>query len=151
MVIIRKCNNTYTMKVENLIQTIVAAVLVAMLVWMLQACKVQDCIPETIVRDSIRTEYRIDSVYKYERDSIFIKQTPDTIFVEKYITRYKDVLKIEHDTIYQDNSVVEVKEVEVEKPIAGFVKWLAWIGGAAILYVLLRIALWVYRKFVLKV
>ena len=44
------------MKVENLIQTIVAAVLVAMLVWMLQSCKT----PKPVVQ-STNTEVKMDS------------------------------------------------------------------------------------------
>ena len=124
---------------------------VAMLVWMLQSCKVQDCIPETIVRDSIRVEQRLDSIYLYEKDSVYIKEKLDTVFLYKYITRYKDVMKIERDTIYQENKVVEVKEIEVEKPIAGVVKWFAWIGAAFCVLYLVKIALWVYRKFFLKV
>ena len=139
------------MRIDYIIQTIVAALCVAALVWMLQGCKVQDCIPETIVRDSIVTEYKHDSTYIYQHDSIFIKEKADTIFVNKYVTRYKDVLKIERDTIYQENKVVEVKEIEVEKPIAGVVKWFAWIGAAFCVLYLVKIALWVYRKFFLNV
>lgn len=138
------------MKIDHIIQTIVAAICVAILVWMLQSCKTIDCIPETIVRDSVRIEQKLDSIYLYEKDSIFIKEGRDTIFVEKYITRYKDVLKIERDTIYQDNSVVEVKEVLVEKPIAPFVKWLAWWGAACVLILLLWVVLKIYRKFFIK-
>ena len=131
-------------------QIIVAVLCVALMCWMLTACRVQDCIPETIVKDSIRVEQRLDSIYLYERDSIFVKEGRDTIWVEKYITRYKDVLKIQHDTIYQDNKVVEVKEVEVEKPIAGIVKWFAWIGAFFVVFYMVKGGLWVYRKFVLK-
>ena len=139
------------MRIDHIIQTIVAAILVAMLVWMLQACKVQDCIPETITKDSIVTEYKLDSIYLYEKDSIFIKEKADTVFVNKYVTRYKDVMKIERDTIWQENKVVEVKEVLVEKPIAGVVKWFAWIGAFAVVFYLVKFGLWVYRKFILKV
>lgn len=135
------------MKTEQIIQTIVAAILVALMVWMLQSCKVQDCIPETIVRDSIRMEYKLDSIYLYERDSIYIHSKADTVWVEKWKTRYKDVLKIERDTIYQENKVVEVNEVRY---IPDWVKWLAWVGGGAIALLLIRVALWVYRNFVLK-
>ena len=130
------------------IDHIIFAAVVAL---MLSGCKAQDCIPETIVRDSIRTEYKHDSTYIYQHDSIFIKEKADTVFVNKYVTRYKDVLKIERDTIWKENKVVEVKEVLVEKPIAGITKWFAWIGAAALLYMLVRIGLWVYRKLVLKV
>lgn len=136
------------MRIDYIIQTIVAALCVAVMVWVLQGCKTCDCIPETIVRDSIRVEQRLDSIYLYEKDSIYIHAKADTIYVNKYVTRYKDVLKIERDTIYQENKVVEVKEV---KYIPDIIKWLAWIGGFALLYVLIRIGLWVYRKFVLKV
>lgn len=139
------------MKTENIIQTIAAAICVAMLIWMLQSCKVADCIPETIVKDSIRVEQRLDSIYLYEKDSIFIKEKSDTIFMYKYITRYKDVMKIQRDTIYQDKSVVEVKEVLVEKPIAGITKWFAWIGAFFVVFYLVKICLWVYRKWILKV
>jgi hypothetical protein len=122
-----------------------------MLAWMLQGCKTQDCIPETIIKDSVRLEYKLDSIYFYEKDSIFIKEKADTVFVEKWKTRYKDVMKIERDTIWQENKVVEVKEVLVEKPIAGVVKWFAWIGAFFVVFYLVKFGLWVYRKFILKV
>lgn len=133
-------------KTEYVIQTIIAATLVAFMLWF-SSCKTIDCIPESIVRDSIRTEYKLDSIYLYEKDSIFIKEKADTVFVEKYITRYKDVMKIERDTIYQENKVVEVK---VEKYIPTFVKVMAWIGGALTLLLLIWVVLKVYRRFVLK-
>ena len=136
--------------IVTIIRVFVAALLAALFLAFI-GCKTIDCIPETIVRDSIRTEYRIDSVYRFERDSIFIKEKADTIWVEKYITRYKDVLQVRIDTIYQDNSEVIVKEIEVEKPIAGITKWFAWIGVAFVAFYLVKIGLWVYRKFALKV
>mgnify|MGYP003484528001 CR=1 FL=1 len=136
------------MRIDYIIQTIVAAICVAMLVWMLQACKVQDCIPETIVRDSIVTEYKHDSTYIYQHDSIFIKEKADTVFVNKYVTRYKDVLKIERDTIWQENKVVEVK---VEQYVPQYIKWFAWVGAFFVVFYLVKIGLWVYKKFILKV
>jgi hypothetical protein len=90
----------------------------------------------------------MDSIYIYEKDSIYIREVADTIFVNKYVTRYKDVLKIERDTIYQDNTIVEVQEV---KYIPTFVKVMAWIGGALTLLLLLWGVLKVYRRFILKV
>jgi hypothetical protein len=135
----------------TIIRIIVAALLVALLVTILPSCKTVDCLPEVVYRDSIRTEYLHDSIYRYERDSIFIHQKADTVWLEKYTIRYKDVMKIERDTIYQENKVVEVKEVLVEKPIAGVVKWFAWIGAFFVVFYLVKIGLWVYRKFIPKV
>ena len=136
------------MNATTIIRIIVAALLVALLVTILPSCKTVDCIPEVVYRDSIRTEYLHDSIYRYERDSIFIKEKADTVWMEKYITRYKDVLKVERDTIWRDNTQTIVKEVE--KPIAPFVKWLAWWGAAALLILLLWLVLKIYRKFFLK-
>ena len=134
----------------TVIRIIVAALLVALLVTILPSCKTVDCIPEVVYRDSIRTEYQHDSIYRYERDSIYIHQKADTVWMEKYITRYKDVLKVERDTVWRDNTQTIVKEVEVEKPIAPFVKWLAWWGAAALLILLLWVVLKIYRKFFIK-
>jgi hypothetical protein len=126
------------------IRILVAAICVAMAVWMC-SCKTQDCIPETITKDSIVTEYKLDSIYLYEKDSIYIHQKADTIYLEKYITRYKDVMKIERDTIYQESKVVEVNEV---KYIPTFVNVMAWIGGGLSLLLLIWVVLKVYRFFV---
>lgn len=75
--------------------------------------------------------------------------------IVKGLKRDKEVLIKENTELKEKLSSVQSQEkqepVIVEKPIPDFVKWLAWIGGFAILYVLIRVALWVYRKFVLKV
>ena len=135
---------------RHLWQLIAACVAVALFLAMV-GCKTVDCIPEVVYRDSIRTEYIHDSIYRYERDSIFIHQKADTVWMEKYITRYKDVLKVERDTVWRDNMQTIVKEVEVEKPIAPFVKWLAWWGAAALLILLLWVVLKIYKRFFLPI
>ena len=135
------------MKTDYIIQTIAAALIAGMLIFFV-GCKTIDCVPETIVRDSIRTEYKLDSIYLYEKDSVFIKEKADTVFVEKWKTRYKDVLKIERDTIYQENKAVEVK---VEQYVPQYIKWFAVIGAFFVVFCLVKIGLWMYRKFFLKV
>lgn len=136
------------MNMKNIIQTSIAAIFAAVVALMLSGCKTQDCIPETIVRDSIVTEYKLDSIYLYQRDSIHIREKADTVFVNKYVTRYKDVLKIERDTIWQENTIVEVQEV---KYIPQAVKWLSGIGAFFIVFYLVKFGLWAYRKFIIKV
>ena len=75
--------------------------------------------------------------------------------IVKGLKRDKEVLIKENTELKEKLSSVQSEEkqepVIVEKPIPAIVRWLAWIGGAAILYVLLRIALWIYKKFFLKV
>ena len=75
--------------------------------------------------------------------------------IVKGLKRDKEVLIKENTELKEKLSSVQSQEkqepVIVEKPIPDIVKWLAWIGGFAILYVLIRVAFWAYKKFVLKV
>lgn len=75
--------------------------------------------------------------------------------IVKGLKRDKEVLIKENTELKEKLSSTQLQEkqepVIVEKPIPDIVKWLAWIGAAAILYVLIRVALWVYRKFFLTV
>ena len=68
---------------------------------------------------------KIDSIYKYERDSVFIKEKGDTVY--KYVerVRYRDRFKV--DTLVKvrvDSVTVErTKEVKVEKPLSWWQKF----------------------------
>ena len=112
------------------------------------SCKtVAPCIPETITIDSVRVEYKLDSVYLYERDSIFVHAKKDTVFVERWKTRYKDVLKIQRDTFIDMHTEVQVQRVEVTPRFAKFCYW--WFGVSAFLLVAGGV-LWVCKKFYVK-
>ena len=112
------------------------------------SCKtVAPCIPETITIDSVRVEYKLDSIYLYERDSIFVHEKRDTVFIERWKTRYKDVLKIQRDTVIDTKTEVQVQRVEVTPRFAKFCYW--WFGITAFLLVAGG-ALWVCKKFYVK-
>jgi hypothetical protein len=197
------------MRIDFIIQTIVAAICVAMLVWMLQSCRTPRPVAETISNTEVKhdstthtttdTEVKetikesdvaqsvdADSAYaalQFECDSlgnVLLKsleqeqgkrtnlelQLKDNILkiqaiqeefeiIVKGLKRDKEVLIKENTELKEKLSSVQSQEkqepVIVEKPIPAIVKWFAWIGAAAVLYVLLRVALWVYKKFFLKV
>ena len=112
------------------------------------SCKtVAPCIPETITIDSVRVEYKLDSVYLYERDSIFVHEKRDTVFVERWKTRYKDVLKIQRDTVIDTKTEVQVQRVEVTPRFAKFCYW--WFGVSAFLLIAGGV-LWICKKFYVK-
>ena len=114
----------------------------------LSACKsVAPGVPETITRDSVRVEYKLDSVYLYERDSIFVHEKSDTVFVERWKTRYKDVLKIQRDTVIDTKTEVQVQRVEVTPRFAKFCYW--WFGVSAFLLIAGG-ALFICKKFYVK-
>ena len=119
-----------------------------MIAFVFVGCKtVAPCIPETITRDSVRVEYKLDSVYLYERDSIFVHEKRDTVFVERWKTRYKDVLKIQRDTVIDTKTDVQVQRVEVTPRFAKFCYWWFWITA---LLLVAGGALWVCKKFYVK-
>ena len=70
--------------------------------------------PLTQTRDSVRVEFRHDSVYIYQKDSIFRDRwrSGDTVYltVEKFKTLYKDKLVEVHDTI----SLTQTEQVAVK-------------------------------------
>ena len=74
-----------------------------------------------VVRDSLIVRTKLDSVYLYEKDSIFIKQKGDTVFFERFSIRYKDKLIEKKDTTYINK--VEVKEVAVPAQLNWWQKW----------------------------
>ena len=116
-----------------------------LLVLALVGCKtVAPCVPETITRDSVRVEYKLDSVYLYERDSIFVHEKRDTVFVERWKTRYKDVLKIQHDTILDTRTEVQVQQVRYVPKYYRFCSWAFWIVVAV---VLIRLAWLIAKKY----
>lgn len=92
---------------------------------------------------------QIDSVYK--KDSVFVKEKGDTIFIYKEKVREK--YKFVHDTIRMvkvDSVAVEhIKEVKVEKPLSWWQKarmnafW--WLLGGIVICLL-----WIFRKFIFK-
>lgn len=60
------------------------------------------------------------------------------------------VIALQNEKIQELSNNKQVETVEV-KYIPDVVKWFAWIGAFAVVWVLVNIGLWVYRKFILKV
>ena len=88
-----------------------------------------------VVRDSLIVRTKVDSVYLYEKDSIFIKQKGDTVFFERWSIRYKDKLIEKKDTTYINK--VEVKEVAVPAQLNWWQRWQIrsfwWLFGLLLL------------------
>lgn len=69
---------------------------------------------------------------------------------------HKEIERLETEKQQLSSYIASESNKEKQEPIItneipDIVKWLAWIGAAAVLYVLLRVALWVYKKFFLHV
>lgn len=130
---------------ENKAITAFIAGACALMAIALSGCKTIQ--PTTIVRDSIRVEYRLDSVYLYERDSIYIDRyrSNDTVYItkEKWLTRYKDKIVLQHDTIYRDREQVIV---QTEKVIPRWA-WYSLIACIALVAgIVIRIIIKIYAR-----
>ncbi|MDR0873693.1 MAG: hypothetical protein LBN27_09570 [Prevotellaceae bacterium] len=99
--------------------------------------------------ETVKTEYRDkivrDSVFRY--DSVYIKQTADTVFFERYRYLYKD--KIIRDSIFKCDTIRVPYPVEVIKqvkaPLTSWQNFQVWCGR-----ILLAVALLVGLYFVLN-
>ena len=101
---------------------------------------------ERVQRDTIwRERTRVDSLYL--RDSVYIRERGDTIYIYKEHTRDRYILRT--DTLVRvrvDSVAVErIKEVQIEKPLSVVqrlkIRAFWWLLGAS-----LALALWVFRK-----
>lgn len=97
---------------------ILIAVFVALL--LMSGCSPRILVRE-VVRDSLIVRTTLDSVYLYEKDSIFVKQKGDTVFFERWSIRYKDKLIEKKDTTYINN--LEIKEVPVPAQLNWWQRW----------------------------
>jgi len=90
-----------------------------------------------VVRDSLIVRTTLDSVYLYEKDSIFVKQKGDTVWLERWSIRYKDKLIEKKDTAYINK--VEVKEVAVPAELNWWQRWQIrsfwWLFGIVVVVI----------------
>ena len=94
-------------------------------------------------------QVKVDSVYR--RDSVFVREKGDTVFI--YKERIRDRYVFRHDTlrlVKVDSVAVErVKEVKVEKPLSAWktakIGAFWWLVAAVLL-----LLLWTFRKPILK-
>ena len=123
------------------------AILILWLCLHLVGCKTTQ--PLTQTRDSVRVEFRHDSVYIWQHDSIFRDRwrAGDTVFVtvEKFKTLYKDKLVEVHDTI----SLTQTEQVAV-KYVPSYYKNTS-TGFWILLAVLVLIVGWKVAKIYFKI
>ena len=80
---------------------------------------------------------RLDSTF--HRDSIYIREyiRGDTVYLDRWRDRWRERILTHTDTIYQDKEVII--HSPPEKYVPKTIKWLAYIGAAAIIALLLWI------------
>ena len=83
-----------------------------------------------------------DSIYLH--DSIFVRIRADTVYLEKWHTRWRDRETVKTDTI----TLTETKTETVEKPyVPSFYKYCAAFAIIIVLFLLIRLALYIKKRF----
>ena len=108
---------------------------------LLQGCKIKEYVEVPVEVEKVKTEYihQMDSIYLHDSIATYIVQKGDTVFVDRYKYKIKEVYKI--DTVIKIDSipkVIKIKEkqiVEVSK-VHTWQKVLMWTGGVGILVLL---------------
>lgn len=110
------------------------------LLFTVSSCKTKEYIEVPVEVEKVRTEYihKLDSVYLHDSISTYIVQKGDTVFVDRYKYKIKEVYKT--DTIHRVDSIPKIvtvnKVVEVNK-LYSWQKSLMWIGGVGIIGLLI--------------
>lgn len=129
----------------------VAEVVAIFLVLCLTSCSPR-IVERLVIQRDTTTVVKVDSVWHYQKDSVFVREKGDTVFQYVERIRYRDRVKV--DTFVRvrvDSVAVErIKEVKVEKPLSAWKS--AKLGAFWWLVVALAASLvFIFRKPILKI
>lgn len=96
----------------------------------------------TVIQNNIDNSHtaRIDSIYVYVRDSIFVKKGIDTVYFERYKTLWRD--RWHSDTLIRiDSMIIDKSRTEIVE--VNRLHWwqttLMWMGVIAITFIVIRL------------
>lgn len=96
------------------------------------------------LHDSVLYTYRPAKISLPYREGAEVGSPPDTVYLEKWHTRWRDRETLKTDTI----TLTETKTETVEKPyVPSFYKYCAAFAILVVLYLLVRLALYIKRHF----
>ena len=113
------------------------SIFIILLLCFCSSCKTPQYIPIETVKTEYKDKIVKDSIFRY--DSVFVKQTADTVFFERYKYLYRD--KIVKDSIFINDTIrvpypVEVIK-EVKKPLSSWQNFQVWCRRIALIIALL--------------
>ena len=109
---------------------------------LLSGCRTQSHTLSTSATNHTAAHTHRDSIYLH--DSIFVRIRADTVYLDKWHTRWRDRETVRTDTIQVESIKVETKEVRY---VPKFYKYCAALTALLLLFLLLRVTLYLYRRF----
>ena len=127
--------------VGDMLMGFILGLIVCLLITMCSSCTTTKYVPvvEHKTDTLVVNKLQIDSIYRY--DSISVRDKGDTVWVERWHTRWENHLA--RDTVYisRTDSVPVVVNVEkhVAQPLAWWKQWLMWIGVTSLAFLLWKV------------
>ena len=113
-------------------------------VLLLTACRTTQTMTDTNT-NHVSNNIQRDSIYLH--DSIFVHIRADTVYLEKWHTRWRNRETVKTDTI----TLTETKTETVEKPyVPSFYKYCASFAILFVLYWLVKLALYIAKRYYLN-
>lgn len=98
------------------------------------------------LHDSVSYTYRPAKISLPYREGAGVGSPPDTVYLEKWHTRYRDRLVTKTDTV--TNEVIRTETVQV-RYVPSFYKYCAAFAILFVLFLLVRLVLYIKRHFFL--
>ena len=111
--------------------------------FLLNACHTVQTLSDTTA-NHLTAHFQRDSIYLH--DSIFVRIRADTVYLEKWHTKWREKEVIHTDTIQVETTRTETVQVRY---VPSFYKYCTAILAVLVFVLLLRLAWWFYRKFYL--
>ena len=128
---------------KNCISMLPLLTAILLSVLLLTACRTTQTMTDTNT-NHVSNNIQRDSIYLH--DSIFVRIRADTVYLEKWHTRWRDRETVKTDTI----TLTETKTETVEKPyVPSFYKYCAAFAILFVLYWLVKLALYIAKRYYL--
>ena len=114
---------------------------VLLTVLMLSACHTVQTVSDTTA-NHLTNHLQRDSIYLH--DSIFVRIRADTVYLEKWHTKWREKEIVHTDTIQVETTRTETVQVRY---VPSFYKYCTAFAFLVLLALLLRLAWWLYRHF----
>ena len=109
---------------------------------LLPACSTGRGLTTTDNRQQFTAHLQRDSIYLH--DSVFVRIRADTVWLEKWHTRWREKEVIHTDTIQVETTCTETIQVRY---VPSFYKYCTAFAILVFLVLLLRLAWWLYKHF----
>lgn len=110
-------------------------------VFLLNACHTVQTVSDTTA-NHLTNHLQRDSIYLH--DSIFVRIRADTVYLEKWHTKWREKEIVHTDTIQVETTRTETVQVRY---VPSFYKYCTAFAILVLLVLLLRLAWWIYRHF----